>query len=123
MTSTVITRKDLLIRMETPRFLQEGDEVTISTIIHNYLKTEKQTKVKFTGENVLLEDAVNERTLNIAPDTDVRVDWKIKVMQPLGEAKLYAEALTNEESDAMEVKVPLQPKGLKIIESIDCRFF
>ncbi len=117
MTSTVITRKDLLIRMETPRFLQENDEVTISTIIHNYLETEKQTKVKFTGENVLLEDASNERTLNIAPNTDVRVDWKIKVLQPLGEAKLYAEALTNEESDAMEVKVPLQPKGLKIIEN------
>ncbi|MBK8550326.1 MAG: hypothetical protein IPL53_04390 [Ignavibacteria bacterium] len=110
-------RKDLLIRMETPRFLQEGDEVTISTIVHNYLDTEKQTKVKFTGENILLQDAVNERTLSIAPNTDVRVDWKVKVLQPLGEAKLYAEALTNEESDAMEVKVPLQPKGLKIIEN------
>jgi len=117
MTSTVITRKDLLIRMETPRFLQEGDEVTISTIVHNYLETEKQTKVKFTGENVILQDGANERTLNIAPNTDVRIDWKIKVNQPTGEAKLYAEALTNEESDAMEVKVPLQPKGLKEIEN------
>ena len=28
-----ITRKDLLIRMETPRFFREGDEITISTII------------------------------------------------------------------------------------------
>lgn len=122
MTSTVITRKDLLIRMETPRFLQENDQVTISTIIHNYLQTEKQTRVRFTGENILLQDASNERTLNIAPNTDVRVDWKIKVTQPLGEAKLYAEALTNEESDAMEVKVPLQPKGLKVIESIIADF-
>jgi len=117
MTSTVITRKDLLIRMETPRFLQEKDEVTISTIIHNYLSTEKKTKVKFTGENVLLEDNSNERTINIAPNTDVRIDWKIKVTEPAGEAKLYAEALTNEESDAVEIKVPLQPKGLKVIES------
>lgn len=122
MTSTVITRKDLLIRMETPRFLQENDEVTISTIIHNYLQTEKQTKVKFTADNVLLQDASNERTLNIAPNTDVRIDWKIKVIQPLGEAKLYAEALTNEESDAMEVKVPLQPKGLKVIENVIADF-
>ena len=116
-TSTVITRKDLLIRMETPRFLQENDEVTISTIVHNYLETEKQTKVKFSGENVLLPDAVNERTLSIAPNTDVRIDWKVKVVQPVGEAKLYAEALTNEESDAMEVKIPLQPNGLKITEN------
>jgi uncharacterized protein YfaS (alpha-2-macroglobulin family) len=116
MTSTVITRKDLLIRMETPRFLQENDEVTISTIIHNYLSTEKQTKIKFSGDNISIENN-SEKVLNIAPDTDVRIDWKIKVTSPLGEAKLYAEALTNEESDAVEVKVPLQPKGLKIDQS------
>lgn len=117
MISTVITRKDLLIRMETPRFLQENDELMISTIIHNYLSTEKQTKVKFTGENVFLMDETNERTISIAPNTDVRLDWKIRVIQPVGDAKLYAEALTDEESDAMEVKVPLQPKGLKITET------
>jgi uncharacterized protein YfaS (alpha-2-macroglobulin family) len=117
MVSTVITRKDLLIRMETPRFLQENDELVISTIVHNYLSTEKQTKVKFTGENVFLMDESNERTVSIAPNTDVRLDWKIRVIQPIGEAKLYSEALTDEESDAMEVKVPLQPKGLKITET------
>lgn len=113
MTSTVITRKDLLVRMETPRFMQENDEVTISTIIHNYLTTTKETTVKFSGENVLLQSGT-EKTLSIAPNTDVRVDWKIKVTQPNGEAKLYAEALTNEESDAVEMKIPLQPRGLKI---------
>jgi len=122
MTSTVITRKDLLVRMETPRFLQENDEVTISTIIHNYLETTKQTKVKFSAENVLLQDGNIEKTLSIAPNTDVRIDWKIKVTQPIGEAKLYAEALTNEESDAVEIKIPLQPKGLKIDANVIADF-
>ncbi|MEZ4689886.1 MAG: alpha-2-macroglobulin family protein [Ignavibacteria bacterium] len=117
MVSSVITRKDLLIRMETPRFLQENDELVISTIVHNYLGAEKQTKVKFTGENIFLMEDSDERTISIAPNTDVRLDWKIRVIQPIGEAKLYAEALTDEESDAMEVKVPLQPKGLKITET------
>lgn len=112
--STVITRKDLLIRMETPRFLQENDEVTISTIIHNYLSTAKKTLVRFKGDNIINENAGNEKTLTIEPNTDVRVDWKIKISEPLGEATLYAEALTNEESDAVEIKVPLQPKGLKV---------
>ena len=32
MTQTVITRKDLLVRMETPRFLQDKDEITIFDI-------------------------------------------------------------------------------------------
>src|SRR5690606_21473074 len=45
-TKTVITRKYLLVRMKTPRFLQQDDEITISTMIHNYLSTDKETKIK-----------------------------------------------------------------------------
>lgn len=117
MTKTVITRKNLLVRMETPRFLQNKDEITISTVIHNYLSTDKDVKVKFKATNVsLIGD--NETQINIPSNSDKRLDWKIKVDNPYGEAKLYAEALTNEESDAVEMKVPLQPKGLEIIQPV-----
>ncbi len=115
-TKTVITRKDLLVRMETPRFLQQDDEITISTMIHNYLSTDKETKIKFTAQNVQLEGS-GEKTITLKANTDQRLDWKIKVTEPVGEATLYVEALTDEESDAMQVKVPLQPKGLKVTES------
>ena len=115
-TKTVITRKDLLVRMETPRFLQQDDEVTISTIIHNYLSSAKETKIRFTAENVQLEGG-GEKTINLEPNSDQRLDWKIKVTEPIGEAVLYAEALTDEESDAVQIKVPLQPKGLLVTEN------
>jgi hypothetical protein len=115
-TGRVITRKDLLVRMETPRFLQNEDEVTISTIVHNYLSTEKNTKVKFVSEGVELVGN-NQVELNLKPNTDERIDWKIKVNNPTGEAKLYCEALTNEESDAVEIKVPIQPKGLEMFKN------
>jgi hypothetical protein len=117
MTQTVITRKDLLVRMETPRFLQDKDEITISTIIHNYLSSEKNVKVKFKATNVSLVGE-NEKYINVASNSEQRIDWKIKVDNPFGEAKLYCEALTNEESDAVEMKVPLQPKGLEIIQPV-----
>ncbi|MCX6164748.1 MAG: hypothetical protein NTU73_07825 [Ignavibacteriae bacterium] len=117
MTHTVITRKNLLVRMETPRFLQNKDEITISTVIHNYLSTEKNVKVKFKVTNVTLVGE-NEKQISIASNSEKRLDWKIKVDNPYGEAKLYAEALTNEESDAVEIKVPLQPKGLEIIQPV-----
>jgi len=115
--TTVITRKDLIVRMETPRFFQENDDVTVSTIIHNYLKTEKRTKIKFTAENLNLASGENEKSVSIPPDSEIRLDWKVKVTEPVGEAKLYAEALTDEESDAVEIKVPLQPAGLEIIKN------
>lgn len=117
MTRTVITRKNLLVRMETPRFLQNKDEITISTVIHNYLSTDKNVKVKFKATNVSLIGN-NETQINIASNSEKRLDWKIKVDNPYGEAKLYAEALTNEESDAVEMKVPLQPKGLEVIQPV-----
>lgn len=112
--NTVITRKDLLVRMETPRFFNQGDNVTISTVIHNYLDSEKRTTVNFKSENADLQNA-KQQIISIPANSEVRLDWNLKITNPTGEAKLYAEALTNQESDAVEMKVPLQPSGLKLI--------
>lgn len=112
--NTVITRKDLLVRMETPRFLQDGDIVTISTMVHNYLSTEKNVKLKFRAGGLELQgDSVKQ--IKLASNSEERIDWNIKVTSPFGAAKLYAEALTNEESDAVEMTVPLQPRGLQMM--------
>ena len=37
----VISRKDVIMRLETPRFFTQGDTVTLSGIVHNYLKENK----------------------------------------------------------------------------------
>lgn len=118
---TVITRKDLLVRMETPRFLQQNDNVTISTVVHNYLSSEKRTKVKFTADNVQPMSAT-EQTITIPSNGEVRLDWNINVTGVTGDAKLYVEALTDEESDAVELKVPLEPTGLKTTNSLIADF-
>src|SRR5262249_18539912 len=39
--SRVLSRKDLILRLEIPRFMTEGDTVTVSGIVHNYLKSDK----------------------------------------------------------------------------------
>jgi len=112
--NTVITRKDLLVRMETPRFFQQNDEVTISTIIHNYLEEDKQTKISLNAENIELIGDSGEKVITLAKNEEKRIDWKVKVNDPMGFAKLTASALTDQESDAVELKVPLQPHGLKL---------
>ncbi len=107
----VIARKDLLVRMETPRFLTQGDELLIATTVHNYLSTGKVTKVQLAGQNVALDE--RERTLTIPANGEQRVDWKIKAPKT-GTATLTVKALTNEESDAMELTVPVMPRGLRV---------
>ncbi len=34
----VVTRKDLIVRLQAPRFFVEKDEVVLSANVHNYLK-------------------------------------------------------------------------------------
>jgi uncharacterized protein YfaS (alpha-2-macroglobulin family) len=128
-----ISRKELLVRMETPRFFRQDDEVVISTIVHNYLSETKVTKIQFESDKLrLINSMINQKNVvnpkgNIAKDTyeisipansELRIDWICKVDYPTGDAKLKATALTNEESDAMEVKVPILPNGVKVIEPV-----
>lgn len=130
-----ISRKELLVRMETPRFLREGDEVIISTIVHNYLSTEKKTKIEFTSDKLLILaskiNSVNyssnfsskkDYEVEIQANSELRIDWKCKVNYPIGEAKLKVEALTDEESDALELKVPILPNGIKVIKPLVANF-
>ena len=42
----VVTRKDLIIRLEAPRFFVQTDEVVLSAVVHNYLKAKKNVAVK-----------------------------------------------------------------------------
>jgi uncharacterized protein YfaS (alpha-2-macroglobulin family) len=132
-----ITRKDLLIRMETPRFFREGDEITISTIVHNYLNEKKITKISFKADNLTLirsnintpgysTNLYNQKEglyeLTVDKNTELRIDWVVKVNIPVGEAKLNAEALTNSESDALQLKVPIIPKGIREVKSVVAEF-
>ncbi|MCI0448384.1 MAG: MG2 domain-containing protein [Chlorobi bacterium] len=114
-TYSVIERKDLIIRVEVPRFFQQNDEVTVSTIIHNYLNEDKKTKVSLRLDNLMLAaSSPYEKEILLGKNEERRIDWKVKVLNPVGVGNVYASALTNEESDAMEQFIPIQPFGLKV---------
>ena len=42
----VVTRKNIIVRMQAPRFFVEADEVVLSANVHNYLADAKQVKVR-----------------------------------------------------------------------------
>lgn len=131
--SKVISRKDLLVRMEVPRFFRMNDELVISTIVHNYLTEKKKTKISFdAGILELVSSSINQKgfdkgqgrkslssyEVEIPANSELRIDWKIKITKPIGDAVLKAEALTNEESDAVRLTVPIIPNGIKILSPV-----
>lgn len=130
-----ISRKDLLVRMETPRFFRQDDEVVISTTVHNYLKSAKRTKIEFSSDKLLLiESKINSKwygsnfskrnsyEVEISANSELRIDWKCKVNFPTGDAVLSAQALTDEESDALELRVPIIPNGVKVVNPLAANF-
>ena len=41
----VVTRKNLIVRLQAPRFFVQKDEVVLSANVHNYLAAEKEVTV------------------------------------------------------------------------------
>ncbi|MCE5325169.1 MAG: alpha-2-macroglobulin, partial [Planctomycetaceae bacterium] len=134
----VITTKDLIVRLQAPRFFVQKDEVVLSANVHNYLKSAKKVKValeidELGGAGTTSLDAKIERkgadlraskkpgweldkTVEVPAGGETRVDWRIRVDAP-GEIAIRMKALTDEESDAMEQKFPVYVHGMLKTES------
>ena len=50
------TTKDLILRVVTPRFLTEGDRVTIPAVVHNYLPDQKTVAVSLEADGLVASD-------------------------------------------------------------------
>ncbi|MBM3998777.1 MAG: alpha-2-macroglobulin [Planctomycetes bacterium] len=116
-TSEVVTRKNLLLRMQTPRFAVRTDEVVLSANVHNYLGSAKDVVVTFEAPGDLLEllDPA-ERTIPIEANGEARVDWRVRVARE-GTATVRMRALTDEESDAAQLTFPCHVHGILKTES------
>ncbi len=110
-----IVRKNLILRLAVPRFFTEGDEVTLSLLVHNYLTTEKKARVSLAVDGLeILEGQTRE--VAIPSRGDAKLDWRVRA-KPGREVTLLGKALTNEESDAVEMKLPIMPFGVKLAEA------
>jgi uncharacterized protein YfaS (alpha-2-macroglobulin family) len=114
----VITTKDLLVRLQAPRFFVEKDEVVLSANVHNKLKSNKSVQVILESEGSVLQllDSPS-RTVDIAAGGEHRVDWRVKVAHE-GQAVIRMKALTDEESDAAQMTFPAHVHGMLKMEAV-----
>lgn len=111
----VVARKDVIMRLETPRFVTQGDTVTLSGIVHNYLNADKSTQISLEVNGAQLQNSAKQ-TVTIGKQGEHRVDWQISAPN-VGEIKLLAKALTDTESDAVELPLTVVPRGLHQVKS------
>ncbi|MGB7548374.1 MAG: MG2 domain-containing protein, partial [Terracidiphilus sp.] len=107
----VLVRKNLIVRLAAPRFFRQGDKTVLRVIAHNYLATAKDVTfaLDVSGLDVI---GGQTRTVTIPAKGESYVDWRVKA-RATGSAVLTAKALTNDESDALQITLPVLPFGVK----------
>ena len=109
----VLCTKDLLVRLETPRFITQRDKIKIGGVVHNYTKTDQKVKVWLESVGVKMEGPPN-REVTIKPNDSKDFYWLVKAENP-GEAKFTLLCQGTTARDAMETKVPIHPFGVEEI--------
>ncbi|MBA3269617.1 MAG: hypothetical protein H0T71_03830 [Acidobacteria bacterium] len=113
-TTRTTTTKDLIVRVITPRFLTEGDEVVLPTIVHNYLPDTKDASVTLTATS--LEPAAGTplpaTSGALTSGGERRDNWPFRA-GAAGTATVTATARTDSDGDAVELPIPVLPYGLR----------
>lgn len=105
------TKKDVIVRLQAPRFFTERDEVVISANVNNYTDKEQKIKVAIKAEGLELKDK-EEVWVTVPADGEQRVDWKT-IAQKEGTAKITVSAQATEDADAMVKSYPIIPHGIE----------
>jgi hypothetical protein len=107
----VLVRKNLIVRLAAPRFFRQGDETVLRVIAHNYLETVKDVTFALDVSGIEIIGGQSQK-ISIPAKGESYVEWRVRA-RATGNAVLTAKALTNEESDALEMTLPILPFGVK----------
>lgn len=107
--NSVVSRKEMIVRLETPRFFTQNDETVISAIAHNYLEGRKSVKIELEAEGIEVAGETS-RVVEVDSEGQKRIDWKATV-KGAGRAKITVKALSDQDSDAMQVVIPVLAHG------------
>lgn len=111
MITRVLVRKNLIVRLAAPRFFRQGDETVLRVIAHNYLDSAKEVTFALDVQGLEVMSGQTQKA-TIPAKAESYVEWRVR-SRNTGNAVLTAKALTNEESDALEMTLPILPFGVK----------
>ncbi len=103
------TSKDLTLRLETPTFLRQNDEIFIKTLVKNNTKKTVQGEVSLTlnlnGQTV--ENAFANKQVSLKANEEKTLTWSYKAPKELGEITLAAAIRSGDLIDGETRTLPL----------------
>ena len=117
----VATKKDLLVRLQAPRFFVEKDQVVISANVHNYSDKPQRVSVvpisslglvRLADFNTLNKElSMGEAgTIQLEAGEEKRLDWVTSIKKS-GTAQIQITAKTATDSDAVKMTFPVLVHG------------
>jgi uncharacterized protein YfaS (alpha-2-macroglobulin family) len=110
-TRNVLAQQDMLVRLETPRFLVQSDQTTITAAVHNYTERNQSVDVSLSAPGLTI-DGGKDRRVSVAKDGVERIDWRVKASKP-GDFTVKVIAKGETAGDAMQISLPVHPHGLQ----------
>jgi len=101
----VLSTLDLLVRPVLPRFLVEGDEAVLGTVVHNNTAEALDVRVNISAEGLALP-AETSREVSVPAGDKARVDWPVKVL-PGQEVSVRTWASSGDLYDGREDTLPV----------------
>lgn len=112
------TTKDLIVRTVPPRFLTEGDDLLLPTIVHNYRSEPRTAEVSLAVEGLDTPSGELSPTRGVVePNGSRQDDWALHAGVP-GTAVLTTTARTETDADALELQVPVVPFGVAYAKGV-----
>jgi uncharacterized protein YfaS (alpha-2-macroglobulin family) len=124
LTEETVTKKELMVRADIPRYFREKDKGTVTAIVHNEseerMEGELFIDITENGESInqkiKLKD--NKKRFVIKPHSLETFNWMIEIPQDVSTYKVRVAAITDELSDAEERDLPILPSRQRLIESV-----
>ena len=123
LTQEAVTKKDLMVRADLPRFFREKDKGTVSAIVHNESEKMMQGELvmEISENNKLIHQKVklknNRKPFEIEPHSLATFNWTVEIPEGITNYKVRGVAMTDKLSDAEERELPILPSRQRLIES------
>jgi uncharacterized protein YfaS (alpha-2-macroglobulin family) len=118
------TKKDLMVRVEMPRFLREGDAGEFKAVVHNETSQELSGAVTLSvaRDSAPAEGALGiselEKPFTIPAHGQRSASWKVQAPRGDGVFEVTAVARSGALADAERREIPLLPSRTRLIDSV-----
>lgn len=125
LTGRTVTRRDLMVQPNAPRFLREGDElefpVKVSNTSSNPISGRARLEFRFTHDDSAADTALGNRQLeqsfSVPPAASQTLSWRIVVPDGCGFLRFKATASSDRSADGEEGWLPVLPRRILVTES------